>query len=131
VDRKRLGAWIDLYERAWRSEGTSLLAELFSSTARYKTAPYEKPFEGLPAIAEMWESERESPDEVFEMTHGIVAVESLTGVAKVEVFYGDPVAQEYKDIWIIHFDHEGRCDSFEEWPFWPPGKRGGWIPGPG
>jgi hypothetical protein len=131
VEREQLDQWIDLYERAWRSEGTSLLAELFSSTASYKTAPYEKPFEGLPAIAEMWESERESPDEVFEMTHGIVAVEGLTGVAEVEVFYGDPVAQEYKDIWIIHFDDEGRCDSFEEWPFWPPGKRGGWIPGPG
>jgi hypothetical protein len=37
----------------------------------------------------------------------------------VEVSYGDPVRQEYRDLWIVGFAGDGRCASFEEWPFWP------------
>jgi hypothetical protein len=37
----------------------------------------------------------------------------------VEVSYGDPVRQEYRDLWIVRFAGDGRCASFEEWPFWP------------
>jgi hypothetical protein len=40
-------------------------------------------------------------------------------VARVEVWYGDPVRQEYRDLWIMRFAGDGRCRSFEEWPYWP------------
>jgi ketosteroid isomerase-like protein len=130
VDRDSFGAWIELYERAWRTAGTDLLAKLFAADATYKTAPYEPPFRGLEAIAKMWEDERDSPDENFDMSYEIVAVEGSTAVAMVKVLYGQPIGQEYSDIWIVRFDEGGRCVAFEEWPFWPPGQRGGWIDGP-
>ena len=63
----------------------------------------------------MWETEREGPDEVFQMTREIVAVEGDTAVARLEVRYGDPVDQEYRDLWIMRFAEDGRCRSFEEW----------------
>lgn len=129
MDRDSFGAWIDLYERAWRSEESDLLTDLFTPDATYKTAPYEKPFRGLAVITKMWEDERDSPDEVFEMNYDVVAVENDVGVAVVEIFYGDPVTKEYRDIWIVRFD-EDRCSAFEEWPFWPPAQHGGWIDGP-
>ncbi|MDI5937875.1 nuclear transport factor 2 family protein, partial [Micromonospora sp. DH15] len=81
--------------------------------------PYQKAVVGLPAIARMWEAEREGPDEVFHMTSEVVAVEDDTAVARVEVRYGDPADQEFRDLWIMRFAEDGRCDSFEEWPFWP------------
>ncbi|MQA99161.1 MAG: nuclear transport factor 2 family protein [Actinobacteria bacterium] len=130
MDRDSFNRWIDLYEQAWRAEGTELLRDLFATDATYRTAPYEKPFRGLDAIAEMWDEERDSPHEAFEMSHEIVAVEGNTGVAFVEVLYGGPVTREYRDLWIVRFDRDGRCVAFEEWPFWPPGRNGGWIDGP-
>ncbi len=58
VDRTGLRAWVELYERAWRTAGTELLAGLFAPEATYQTAPFEEPFRGLPAIAAMWRAGR-------------------------------------------------------------------------
>lgn len=130
MNRGELEKWLAAYERAWRTPGTEPLADLFADAATYRTAPYEQPHRGLEAIAAMWVRERVSPDEVFEMTAEPVAVEGDVGVARVEVRYGDPVRIEYRDLWIIRLDAEGRCVEFEEWPFWPPGQEGSWSPGP-
>jgi hypothetical protein len=96
VDRGEVERWLLAYERAWRTPGTDSLGELFGADATYKNAPYEPPYRRLDAIAEMWERERTSPDEVFEIDSDIVAVEDNTGVAKIEVRYGDPVEIEYR-----------------------------------
>ena len=124
MGRARFATWIDAYERAWRSAGAEQLAELFSPGATYINAPFQQPFRGLDAISEMWEAEREGPDEAFEMQAELIAVEGDTGVARVEVRYGEPRPQVYRDLWIITLDAEGRCTTFEEWPFWPPGSGG-------
>jgi hypothetical protein len=96
VDRAGLRAWVELYERAWRTPGTELLGDLFAPEATYQTAPFEEPFRGLPAIAAMWQAGQ--GDEVFTMRSQVVAVEGDTGVARVEVRYGDPVRQQYRDL---------------------------------
>lgn len=119
VDRVGFAAWIERYERAWRTAGTAHLRELFTEDASYLHAPYEDPVVGLPGIERDWEAERDGPDEVFTMTASIVAVEGDTGVARVLVRYGDPVRQEYQDLWLVRFAPNGRCSSFEEWPYWP------------
>jgi hypothetical protein len=67
----------------------------------------------------MWEAEREGPDEVFTLESRILAMDGDTAVARARVLYGSPVRQEYTDLWVIEFDADGRCRSFEEWPFWP------------
>ena len=35
------------------------------------------------------------------------------------VRYGEPVDQEYVDLWVVRIDDSGRAVHFEEWPFWP------------
>ena len=130
MNRTEFHDWIGAYEHAWRAPGTEALAEIFASDATYRTAPFEDAYRGLEAIAELWEREREGPDEVFEMRSEIVAVERDTGVARVEVRYGDPVVREYRDLWIIRLDGSGLCVEFEEWPFWPPDGKGSFAPGP-
>ncbi|GAA4615367.1 hypothetical protein GCM10023108_23730 [Saccharopolyspora hordei] len=114
-------AWVDRYERAWRTPGVDVLAELFTPDATYQQAPYRQPVVGLPALARMWEAERTGPDERFAMTAAPVALEGDTAVVRVEVRYGDPVTQEYRDLWVVRFAADGRCRAFEEWPFWPGG----------
>jgi ketosteroid isomerase-like protein len=130
VDRADFDRWIAAYERAWRAPGTDALARLFTDSATYSTAPFERPYVGLEAISALWEAEREGPDEAFEMSWELVAVDGDTGVARVEVEYGRPDSQRYRDLWIIRLDPDGRCRAFEEWPFWPEGTVGTYAPGP-
>jgi uncharacterized protein (TIGR02246 family) len=133
MDRAQLADWIAGYERAWRTPGTEALAELFTEDAFYSTAPYENPHRGLAAIGEMWEAERNEPDEEFEMSSEAVAVEGDTGVARVLVRYLDSndkegrlnrQRREYRDLWIVRLDEARLCFHFEEWPFWPPDQEG-------
>jgi ketosteroid isomerase-like protein len=119
VNRQDVARWIAAYEAAWRAAGTDALAGIFTPASTYRQGPYEEPVIGLPAIARMWEGEREGPEEVFQMASDIIAVDGDTAVVRVTVSYGDPAAQEYRDLWIVRFAADGRCVGFEEWPFWP------------
>jgi hypothetical protein len=130
VDRASFANWIKGYEAAWRTPGTQALRGLFSDDATYRTAPFEPPFQGLAAIEEMWESERDGPDEAFEMDFELVAVEGEVAVARVDVRYGDPATLRYLDLWVIRLGPDGHCREFEEWPFWPSEARGTYVPGP-
>jgi ketosteroid isomerase-like protein len=125
MDRDSVAAWIADYERAWRTPGTDGLAALFTQDATYSQRPYREPVVGLPAIARMWEAEREGADEAFRMTSEVLAVEGDTAVVRVEVWYGQPVTQEYRDLWVMRFAADGRCRHYEEWPFWPERQRSG------
>ena len=119
TDRAKVRRWLAGYEAAWRAAGTGRLAGLFAADATYLQSPYEEPIIGLPAIARMWEDEREGPGEVFAVVTDILAVDGPTAVVRAEVIYGDPPRQEYRDLWIIRFGDDGRCTWFEEWPYWP------------
>jgi ketosteroid isomerase-like protein len=119
MDRDHVTRWVAAYEAAWRAAGTEALAGIFTADAIYRQGPYEEPVVGLPAIARMWEAERDGPGEAFEMTFEVVAADADTGVVRTEVRYSDPVTQEYRDLWIIRFAADGLCASFEEWPFAP------------
>ena len=119
MTRDDVARWIAGYERAWRAAGTEGLEELFTRDAAYRQGPYEDPVTGLVEIEAMWEAERDGPDEEFRMASEVVAVDGPVAVARVEVWYGDPVEQEYRDLWVMRFGPDGRCASFEEWPFWP------------
>jgi ketosteroid isomerase-like protein len=110
--------WIRRYEGAWRAPGTEALRELFTEDATYLLSPYQDPVVGLDEIGAMWEHEREGPDEVFEMTSDVFAVEGEHAVVKVEVHYGAPGRPEFRDIWLLRFEG-GRCAHFEEWAYWP------------
>ena len=119
MNRSTFVAWIERYERAWRTAGTAVLDGLFAPDATYSPAPFEEVFVGRAAIADFWEAEREGPDEVFSLSAEIVVVEADTGVARLEVTYGDPPERRYRDLWIATLGPDGRCTAFEEWPFFP------------
>jgi uncharacterized protein (TIGR02246 family) len=119
ADRPAVSRWVAAYERAWRAPGTDELAALFTDGATYLQSPYMKPLVGLEAIGQMWEAQREGPDEVFTLSTEVIAVDGPMAVVRAEVRYGQPVRQEYRDLWILRFEADGRCSWFEEWPYWP------------
>jgi hypothetical protein len=123
LTRSQVTAWLKSYGRAWCASGTAGLAELFTENATYQLSPYDEPIAGLAAIAAMWERERTGPDERFTMSSEIVALDTNVAVVRIEVHYDGPPPRQYRDLWVIRFDETGRCEAFEEWPFWPERPR--------
>ena len=123
TDRAMVRWWLAAYEAAWRAHGTEDLTGIFTDDASYRQSPYQEPVAGLDAIRRMWDAEREGPDEVFTIATDILAVDGPTAVVRAEVRYGDPLRQEYRDLWIMRLGDDGRCNWFEEWPFWPDQPR--------
>ncbi|MDZ5620915.1 nuclear transport factor 2 family protein [Nocardioides sp. HM23] len=119
VDRRAVEQWVADYERLWRTPETARLAELFLPDATYLPSPWARPMEGLDQIARFWAAERDGADEEFTMSSDIVAVEEDTAVVRVLIEYGAPGSRPWRDLWVVRFGDDGRCSSFEEWPFAP------------
>jgi ketosteroid isomerase-like protein len=119
TDRAMVRRWLAEYEAAWRAPGTEALAVIFTDDAGYRQSPYQEPVAGLDAIRRMWDDEREGPDEVFTIATDILAIDGPIAVVRAEVRYGNPLRQEYRDLWIMQLGDDGRCNWFEEWPYWP------------
>jgi hypothetical protein len=111
-------AWVRDYERLWRTPGTTGLTELFTPDATYRTSPCATPLQGLPALAEFWDAERDGPDEPFTMSSEVIAVDGPTAVVRVSVEYGASGGR-WRDLWVLELHDDGRCSAFEEWPFAP------------
>ena len=116
MDRDDVMTWVARYEDAWRAGDLDAVGEIFSAGARYKSSPYEDPMVGHAAIRAFWIDDE---DDVFTMTASPVAVDGRDAVVRVEVRYGEPVRQEYRDLWVLRFDEDGRVEAFEEWAYWP------------
>ena len=107
--------WVGRYERAWRAADLDAVDELFTPDAHYRTSPYEESLVGYDAIRTIWRDE----ELVFTVEAEKVAVDGQVAVVRLEVHYGNPVRQEYRDLWVITFAPDGRCADFEEWAYWP------------
>ena len=118
MTRDEVMRWVRAYEEGWRSEDRTAVERLFTENAQYLRSPYASPLEAHPAIRDFWVDDDEDGS-VFTMTAEPVAVEGSTAVVRVEVRYGEPVTQEYRDLWVLRFAADGRVEHFEEWAYWP------------
>ncbi len=108
--------WVSKYEQAWREGNLAGVEQLFTDDAHYRPSPYEESEVGHDAIKAFW---LDDADQVFTVRAQPVAVQDRQAVVRVEVHYGDPVHQEYRDLWVLRFADDGRVDDFEEWAYWP------------
>lgn len=109
--------WIDRYVDAWRSSDSAKLANIFSNDISYRVSPWKPPLKGLLELEKFWEQARTGPDEIFELQSYIVAIEDKIAVVRIEVKYANDTPSDWRDLWIITFDENSLCVSFEEWPF--------------
>ena len=116
MERGAVMTWVHGYERAWRDGDLEAVADLFTEDARYRPSPYEPSQVGHAAIRSFW---LDDAGKVFTVRAEPVAVEGRDAVVRLEVRYGDPVRQEYRDLWILRFADDGRVEDFEEWAYWP------------
>jgi ketosteroid isomerase-like protein len=116
VNRDEVMRWVARYERAWRDGDVDAVAELFAEDVSYRSSPYADPRRGHAAVRDFW---LDDEGEVFTVAAEPVAVEGDRAVVRLEVRYGDPVRQEYRDLWLLRFAADGRVEDFEEWAYWP------------
>lgn len=109
--------WVEAYEQGWHGEDIESVERLFTPSATYLRSPYDAPLVGHQAIREFWVDDEDGP--VFTMAAQVVAAEGTDAVVRVKVEYGDPVHQEYLDLWVLRFADDGRVEHFEEWAYWP------------
>ena len=119
MERRAVEQWIEGYEQLWRTPGTDGLANLFLPDATYLPSPWAPPVSGLEEIARFWDAERDGAEEDFTMSADVVAVDGDTAVVRVSVAYGAAERDRWRDLWVIRLTEDGRCSSFEEWPFAP------------
>jgi ketosteroid isomerase-like protein len=124
VDRSSVARWVEGYERAWRTAGTAGLAQLFTDDATYVPSPWAAPIVGLDRLAAFWDQERDGPEEAFTLTSEIVAVDGEVAVVRLQVDYASDDVRQWRDLWVLRFAPDGRCRSFEEWPFAPDQRDG-------
>lgn len=116
MDRRRVERWIAGYDKAWRTAGTGMLAELFTPDIVYSPLPWADPVVGLDAVAAYWEASRQGPDEDFSLKTEVLATEMETAVVRADVEYHS-LGSSWRDLWVITFSSSVRCARFEEWPF--------------
>lgn len=116
MDRAGVMEWVKGYEQAWRDGDLDAIGRLFTDDARYRRSPYEKSEVGHAAIRAFW---REDDSSTFTVSAEPVAVEGRDAVVRLEVHYGEPNRQEYRDLWVLRFADDGRVEDFEEWAYWP------------
>ena len=117
MDRDDVMRWVDQYESVWRSGDLAAVEQLFTPDARYRSSPYEPSVVGHDAIKAFWLDDEDG--EIFTMQAAPVAVDGSDAVVRLEVRYGDPLRQEYRDLWVLRFADDGRVEDFEEWAYWP------------
>lgn len=115
MDRESVMRWVADYEQAWRAGDLGAVATLFTEDARYRVSPYEESEVGHDAIRDLWVDD----ERTFSVAAEPVAVEGRDAVVRLEVRYGDPVRQEYRDLWVLRFAADGRVEDYEEWAYWP------------
>ena len=118
MTRDEVMRWVGAYEEGWRSEDRSAVGRLFTDEATYLRSPYASPLVGRAAIEGFWVDDSDDGS-VFTMSAEPVAVEGAYAVVRVLVRYGEPVTQEYRDLWVLRFAGDGRVEHFEEWAYWP------------
>jgi SnoaL-like domain len=100
MNRDDVMRWVGGYERACRNGDLGAVAELFTEDARYRPSPYEEAEIGHAAIRAFW---LDDEGQTFGVQAQSVAVQDRDAVVRLMVRYGDPVRQEYRDLWVLHF----------------------------
>jgi ketosteroid isomerase-like protein len=106
--------WVEEYVKAWESNDPEVIGALFTSDARYLTAPWRRPWSGREAIVREWLDRRDEPGQ-WSFTFEPVAVAGDLAIVQGVTTYQDQPPVVYSNLWLIRLDDQGRCTEFTEW----------------
>jgi len=110
---------MDSYVHAWESYSAEEIGELFAEEATYTYHPFDEPVRGRAAIVA---SVLKDPDPAgtYEGRYEPIAIDGDVAVVNGRSRYFKDSARseptrEWDNIFVIQFDSDGRCRSFNEW----------------
>jgi ketosteroid isomerase-like protein len=115
--RDELTAWVDGYERAWRSNDRDEIAALFAEDARYLASPSSEAVVGRDAIVEWWLANADAPDDA-RFSYEVIGVDGRRGFVQGVTVYrasADQPERTYDNLWVIDLADDGRARSYTEW----------------
>lgn len=113
INRTTLQLWVEGYLKAWHTNDPEDIDLLFTSQARYYTAPYRPPWEGRAQIVAGWLDRKDEPGD-FEFRYEILGLEGNTGFVRGWTEYLKEQVS-YSNLWVIHLNEQGECLEFIEW----------------
>jgi ketosteroid isomerase-like protein len=105
--------WLEAYVRAWRSNDPADIGLLFADDAVYRPTPFSAGVRGRTAIIADWLERRDEPG-TWSFEPQVVCAGSSLGVVSCNIAYTVPKT-EYRTVWLIRFDGDGRATEFTEW----------------
>ena len=126
MERAAVVEWLKAYMRAWETYSPDAIGDLFTEDATYSFHPYDTPVVGRQAIVYAWLKDPDAPG-TFEANYKPIAIEGDMAVVngRSRYFKGSSRSKptkEWDNLFVIEFDHDGRCRSFREWYVAPRGQ---------
>lgn len=110
---ERLNAWMDGYVHAWESNDPEDVAALFSPEAVYDPQTADGEWDGVEEIAKRWIEIGDTPGNWDFQWIPLVETDELAVVVANTEYREPPMS--YRNLFVIRFDSEGRCEDFTEW----------------
>ena len=118
LDRASVTAWLDAYVRAWKTYDPQAIGDLFSENATYAYNPFSEPILGRVAIVASWLEAPDTPG-TYDGHYEPIMIEGDCAVTNGRSLYFEQDSStpraEWNNIFVLRFDHEGRCSEYREW----------------
>lgn len=119
MNRDDVQTWLNRYIEAWRTYDAEKIGDLFSKDALYfyRPADEDNPVRGRMSIVASWLEQPDNPNS-WNAHYDPIAVDGGVAVAQGRTRYmheDGAIKREFDNIFVIHFDDEGRCSRFTEW----------------
>ncbi len=127
LTNETVSAWLRSYVDAWTTYDPDTIGGLFTEDASYRYHPFDDPIRGRVAIVASWVDGKDRAG-TYEGNYQPVVIEGDLAVVngRSRYFKDDSkreLEREYDNLFLIRFDDEGRCRSFEEWYMGRRGQR--------
>jgi len=113
--------WLADYVEAWRSYDPAAIGALFAEDAVYRYHPWDEPtpshVRGRAAIIASWLEDEDPPGSwAAEYEPWLVGDDRAVavGVSRYFAADGSTVEKEYRNVFLLVFDGDGRCSEFSE-----------------
>ena len=121
MDEAGVARWLGDYVDAWSSYEPAAIGNLFSDDALYRYHPWDEPtpshVQGRDAIVASWLDQQDAPGSwTAEYSPWLVHDDRAVAVGVSRYLSADrgAVEKEYRNVFLLVFDDDGRCREFAE-----------------
>lgn len=127
VSRETVGAVVETYLRAWRTQDPDLIVTIFTPTARYHERVLDEPIRTADGIREYWVSKVVEQQADIEVRLLHLYLDGTTAIAEWEAHFDDLVAgyrKRMREVALLEF--EGRRIAYLR-EYWASVRLGPWA----